>query len=122
MIEESKKNEFWNFLTMEKNQPRPKGITMQRLAVIKPIAIESDLWLDVIERPGAADRTAQEFYQSAEAASTDSRTNFWEAVRGIILQAENERKNTGRQNRNVATTANVGKSRRSFKKNARKRF
>ncbi len=51
MIEESKKNEFWNFLTTEKNQPRPKGITIQRLAVIKPIAIESDLWLDVIERP-----------------------------------------------------------------------
>ncbi len=122
MIEESKKNEFWNFLTTEKNQPRPKGITIQRLAVIKPIAIESDLWLDVIERHGAADRTAQEFYQSAEAASTDSRTNFWEAVRGIILQEENERKNTGRQNRNAATTANVGKSSRSFKKNARKRF
>lgn len=122
MIEDSKKNEFWNFLTTEKNQSRPKGITIQRLAVIKPIAIESDLWLDVIERSGAAARTAQEFYQSAEASSTDSRTNFWEAVRGIILQEENERKNTGRQNKNAATTANVGKSRRSFKKNARKRF
>lgn len=122
MIKESKKNEFWNFLTTEKNQPRPKGITIQRLAVIKPIAIESDLWFDVIERHGAADRTAQEFYQSAEAASSDSRTAFWEAVRGIILQAENERNNTGRQNRNATNTANVGKSSSSFKKNARRRF
>lgn len=122
MIEESKKNEFWNFLTTEKNQPRPKGITIQRLAVIKPIAIESDLWFDVIERHGATNRTALEFYQSAEATSTDSRAIFWEAVRGIILQAENERKNTGRQNRNATTTANVGKSSRSFKKNTLKRF
>lgn len=122
MIEESKKNEFWNFLITEKNQPRPKGITIQRLAVIKPIAIESDLWLDVIERHGATNRTAREFYQSAEAVSTDSRTNFWEAVRGIILLAENERKNSGRQNRNALSNPNTGKSSRIFKKNARKRF
>lgn len=122
MIKESKKNEFWSFLTTEKNQPRPKGITTQRLAVIKPIALESDLWFDVIEQHGAADRTAQEFYQSAEAASSDSRTDFWEAVRGIILQAENKRKNTDRQNRNAPVVEKAGKSSRSFKKNARKRF
>ncbi len=122
MIKESKKNEFWNFLTTEKNQPRPKGITIQRLAVIKPIAIKSDLWLDVIERHGATERNAQEFYQSTEAASIDSRTNFWDAVRGIILQGENERKNTGRPNRNAQVISNAGESKRNFKKNARKRF
>ncbi|MDQ3711543.1 MAG: hypothetical protein M3388_04920 [Acidobacteriota bacterium] len=122
MIEESKKNEFWNFLTTEKNQLRPRGITTQRLAVIKPIALESDLWLDVIERHGATNRAAQEFYQSAEAASTNSRTTFWEAVRGIILLAENERKNTDRQNRNAPVVEKAGKSSRSFKKNVGKRF
>ena len=122
MIKESKKIEFWNFLTTEKNQPRPKGITVQRLAVIKPIAIKSDLWLDVIERQGATERNAQEFYQSTDAASTDSRTDFWKAVRRIILKGENERKNTDRPNRNALATANAGKSRRSFKRNVRKRF
>ncbi len=92
MIKESKKIEFWNFLTTEKNQPRPKGITVQRFAVIKPIAIKSDLWLDVIERQGATERNAQEFYQSTDAASTDSRTDFRKAVRRIILKEKmNER-------------------------------
>jgi len=119
MIEESKKIEFWNFLTTEKNQARPKGITIQRLAVVKPLAIESDMWLDVIERHGAEERTAQEFYQSAEEASTLSRADFWKAVREIISQGENKRKNTERHNQNSHSNTNAGR-RRSFTKNPRR--
>ena len=89
MIEESKKLEFWNYLTGEKNQPRPKGITMQRLAVIKPSALAAPhLWDDVIVRHGAESLSAREFYQSADAAATHSRANFWGAVRELIQQGE----------------------------------
>ena len=109
MIEKKKKIEFWNYLTTEKNQPRPKGITIQRLAVIKPIAIESDLWTKVIEEHRASERTAQEFYQSQESAALQSRALFWEAIRGIILQGENERKTTDRQDRNQKANKAVKK-------------
>ena len=65
MTEESKRIEYWNFLTSEKNQPRPKGLTIHRLAVIKPLLIaQHDLWSQVIERHGAGTLTAAEFYQS----------------------------------------------------------
>ena len=120
MIEERKKIEFWNFLITEKNQARPKGITIQRLAVIKPIAIESDLWDEVIEQPGASERTAEEFYQSQEAAAAQSRTNFWEAVRGIIKQGESERKNIDNHKRYATADSTAGR-RRNFKKSPRKR-
>ncbi len=103
MIEESKKKEFWEFLTTEKNQARPKGITVQRLAVVKPLAIKSDLWIEVIERHGASDQTAQEFYQSEDPSSKLSRADFWEAVRDIIRQGETERKTSENQNRKTQT-------------------
>ena len=119
MIEERKKIEFWNFLVTEKNQARPKGITVQRLAVIKPMAIGSDLWDEVIEQPGASERSAEEFYQSQEAAAVKSRTNFWEAVRAIILQGENERKTSDKHKRHAQTDSSAG--RRNFKRNPRKR-
>lgn len=77
MIEKTKKIEFWNFLTTEKNQPRPKGITPQRLAVIKPLVLESDVWREVIGQSEAKNQTAAEFYQSGDAASKLSRTIFW---------------------------------------------
>lgn len=119
MIEDRKKIEFWNFLTTEKNQARPKGITMQRLAVIKPIAIESDLWMEVIEQYGASERSAQEFYQSQEAAALQSRANFWEAVRNIILQGENERSAADRSYRTTYENPRSGR-RRNPKKNSGK--
>ncbi len=120
MIKESKKIEFWNFLTAEKNQARPKGITMQRLAVIKSAILKSDIWTEIIGRHEAADKTAQEFYQSADAAAALSRTQFWEAVRGIIRQGETERQNTeGR--RNPRSNTNGGK-RRVSANSRRKRF
>jgi len=123
MIEESKKIEFWNYLTAEKNQPRPKGITSQRLAVVKPLIIESDLWFDVIERYNADRLSAREFYQTADAASNDSRASFWESVRGIIsLQGEINRKNSAKLDRNSRARTNVGKRKRIFAKNARKRI
>ncbi len=91
MIDDSKRIEFWNFLITEKNQARPKGITIQRLAVIKPVLIDSDeLWSKVINPQDAANRTASEFYQSNEAAANESRTAFWEAVRLIVRQGENK--------------------------------
>ena len=120
MIEESKKIEFWNFLTAEKNQARPKGITIQRLAVIKSAILKSEVWSEIIERHGAADRTAQEFYQSADAAAALSRTQFWEAVRDIIRQGETERQNTEAR-RNPRSSTNTGK-RRVSTNSRRKRF
>jgi len=120
MIEESKKIEFWNFLTAEKNQARPKGITMQRLAVIKSAVLKSEVWSEVIERHGAADRTAQEFYQSADTAAALSRTQFWEAVRDIIRQGETERQNTeGRRNPRNGTN---GEKRKVSTNNRRRRY
>ena len=104
MINESKRIEFWNFLIAEKNQARPKGITIQRLAVIKPALIGSDeLWIKVIEQHGASDRNSAEFYQSNEPAAILSRTAFWDAVRIITRQGEkittqrNQRRETGRK-------------------------
>jgi hypothetical protein len=91
MINESKRIEFWNFLTTEKNQPRPKGITVQRLAVIKSDLISSDeIWRVVIELPGVGDRGAAEFYRSHEPASVSSRMEFWNAVRSHIRLAKSK--------------------------------
>ena len=80
-IEETRKIEFWNFLTTEKNQPRPKGITAQRLAVIKPLVIGLDIWQQIIESAETLNQAAVEFYQSGNAASKLSRTVFWTASR-----------------------------------------
>ena len=92
MIAESKRIEFWNFLTTEKNQARPKGITVHRLAVIKPAIIGlDDLWLTVIDHAGAGNRKADEFYQSNEEAAARSRIDFWEGVRSVIRQDENKK-------------------------------
>lgn len=91
MISENKRIEFWNFLTTEKNQPRPKGITVQRLAVIKPILLGFDeLWLTVIDQHGALDRTAAEFYGSNEEKSVRSRADFWTTVGSFIRQSGNK--------------------------------
>lgn len=91
MIAENKRIEFWNFLTAEKNQPRPKGITTQRLAVIKPALLSLDeLWTTVIDQHGALDRTAAEFYGSKEEQSVRSRADFWTTVGSFIRQSENK--------------------------------
>lgn len=91
MIAENKRIEFWNFLTGEKNQPRPKGITIQRLAVIKPTLLTFDeLWATVIDQYGASDRTAAEFYGSKEEQSVRSRADFWTTVGSFIRQSENK--------------------------------
>lgn len=119
MIEQKTRREFWGYLTTEKNQPRPKGLTVQRLAVIKPLALASDLWMDVIERHGAAGRTAQEFYASMEAAAMQSRAAFWEAVRGIIRSeetaaqqtAEKRTDATSRRGQGAATVTSAGAGR-----------
>ncbi len=89
MTEESKRIEYWNFLTSEKNQPRPKGLTVHRLAVIKPLLIaQPDLWSRVIELHGASTLKAAEFYQSSDASAIRSRAEFWDAVRNFILRAD----------------------------------
>jgi hypothetical protein len=91
MIAENKRIEFWNFLTSEKNQPRPKGITVQRLAVIKPALLGFDeLWSTVIGQHGADDRTAAEFYGSKEGKSVQSRADFWTIVGSFIRQSGNK--------------------------------
>jgi hypothetical protein len=118
MIDESKKIEFWNFLVTEKNQARPKGITIQRLAVIKPVLISSDeLWIKVIEEQGASDRSSAEFYQSNEPAAILSRTAFWDSVRSIIRQNENK---TSQGNQRPKTSANP--RRKPVSRNRRKQF
>jgi hypothetical protein len=92
MTEESKRIEYWNFLTGEKNQLRPKGLTVHRLAVIKPLLIaQPDLWSRVIELHGAGAITATEFYQSGEVSATRSRADFWDVVRGFILREDRNR-------------------------------
>ena len=92
MTEESKRIEYWNFLTSEKNQPRPRGLTVHRLAVIKPLLIaQPDLWSRVIELHGAEVLTATEFYQSGEASAVRSRADFWNAVRSFILREDRNR-------------------------------
>ncbi len=116
MISQNRKLEFWNFLISEKNQPRPKGITIQRLAVIKPILIGfDDLWLTIIDQYGAVDRGAAEFYQSNEAASVHSRTEFWTAVRNLIRDDEikknhqNQRNNSTNKSRKKVPPRNLRK-------------
>lgn len=92
MIEESKRHEYWNFLTTEKNQPRPKGITVQRLAVIKEAIINrAEMWTNVIGREGVEVLPATDFYQKNEPDSLRSRTLFWDEVRSVILEQENRR-------------------------------
>jgi hypothetical protein len=92
MTEESKRIEYWNFLTSEKNQPRPKGLTVHRLAVIKPLLIaQHDLWSRVIEGHGAVALTAAEFYRSGDLSAVRLRIEFWDAVRGFILREDRNR-------------------------------
>lgn len=89
MISENRKLEFWNFLTAEKNQPRPKGITTQRLAVIRPLILGiEEVWLKVIGPDNTGERSAADFYGSKEPESVISRTEFWSAVRSLIRQRE----------------------------------
>ena len=89
MISEKRKLEFWNFLTSEKNQPRPKGITTQRLAVIRPAILDLDeVWLKIIGPDNTGERSAADFYGSKEPESVISRTEFWSAVRSLIRQDE----------------------------------
>ncbi len=80
MITEEKKLEFWNYLTTEKNVVRSRGIIVQRLAVIKPLALESGIWFDVILRHGAEKSSAREFYESKSAAAVHSRAIFWSLI------------------------------------------
>lgn len=92
MIEESKRLEYWNFLISEKNQPRPKGITIHRLAVIKAALLRhADLWNRVIEGYAAASLPAAEFYESGDSYAVRSRADFWEAVRSTIVRDENRK-------------------------------
>lgn len=92
MTEESKRRQYWDYLTTEKNQPRPKGITVQRLAVIRQAIIERvDLWANVIGLNGAEVIPATEFYQKSDSDSLRSRTAFWDAVRGVIIEQEDHR-------------------------------
>jgi hypothetical protein len=122
MIEERKKIEFWNYLTNEKNQPRPKGITPQRLAVIKPEVLNStELWFEVIERFGAESKTAPEFYQSSVADGIDSRATFWEKIRRIIVQGNLEREKTGNatETKNRLRSGKTDKQRVSVKSSSR---
>lgn len=102
MISEEKKLDFWNYLTNEKNIARPRGITVQRLAVVKPLALESGIWFDVILRHGAEKSSAREFYQSNSSAAVRSRANFW----GLISRIAKESIAAGTQNNRT------GKSRR----------
>ncbi len=87
MISAEKKLEFWNYLTDEKNVVRPRGLTVQRLALIKPLALESEIWFDVIIRHGAEKSSAREFYQSNSPAAIDSRTNFWGLISRIAKES-----------------------------------
>ena len=89
MISENKKLEFWNFLIAEKNQPRPKGITTQRLAVIRPAMLVLDeVWIKVVSPDNTGERSPAEFYGSNEPEAVISRTEFWDAVRSLIRQGE----------------------------------
>ncbi len=87
MTAETKRIEYWNFLTAEKNQPRPKGITVHRLGVVKPQFLKLDeVWSEVIDKYDAGNQAAVLFYQSGEAGAVQSRTAFWNAVRGFIAR------------------------------------
>lgn len=75
---------------------RPRSITVQRLAVIKLLALESGIWFDVILRHGAEKSSAREFYESKSAAAVHSRTDFWcligrIAKESIAAKAQNNR-------------------------------
>ncbi len=82
-----KKLEFWNYLTNEKNVIRPCGLTVQRLVVIKSLALESGIWFDVILRHGAERSSAREFYESESAVAVHSRTNFWGLISRIARES-----------------------------------
>jgi hypothetical protein len=100
MTEDNKRRQYWDYLTTERNQPRQKGITVQRLAVIKPrMLTRGDIWSEVIEKTGAGTRPAAEFYQSGEESSVRSRAAFWNAVRSFIVRDEGR----GRPNISDAT-------------------
>ena len=106
MITETRRLEFWNFLIAEKNQPRPKGITTQRLAVIRPAILSLDeVWLKVVDQNAGSDRSAADFYGSNEPAAITSRTEFWAAVRSVVrldenkTNAQNQSSNPGGQSR-----------------------
>lgn len=122
MTEKSKRIEYWNFLTSEKNQPRPKGLTVHRLAVIKPLLIaQTDLWSQVIERHGAAALTAAEFYQSGEVSAVRSRADFWDAVRGFILREDGNRMRRDEPARQHRTETDNRNNRKRKKRGAGKR-
>lgn len=87
MITKEKKLEFWNYLTNEKNVIRPRGLTVQRLAVVKPLALESGIWFDVILRHGAERSSAREFYESKSAVAVHSRANFWGLISRIAKES-----------------------------------
>lgn len=92
MISQNRKLEYWNYLISEKNQPRPKGITIQRLAVIRPaILCLDDLWMRIVDSQDAGESSAAEFYGANEPGAIDSRTEFWNAVRSFIRQCENNK-------------------------------
>lgn len=116
MIEEKKKIEYWNFLTTEKNQPRPKEITAHRLAVIKPLVIESNVWQRIIGQAEISNQAAAKFFQSESVHSKLSRTVFWQAVRAVITQEESDRAKTAGREREP-TTAIIGK--KSFRRRSR---
>jgi hypothetical protein len=102
MISENRRLEYWNFLTAEKNQPRPKGITTQRLAVIRPTILDLDeVWLKVIGPVNTDERSASDFYESKEPEAIISRTEFWSAVRSLIMQGETKAIEKKNQNRKV---------------------
>jgi hypothetical protein len=89
MVSQNRRLEFWNFLIAEKNQPRPKGITTQRLAVLRPAILDlEEVWLKVIDADKTGERSAADFYGSKEPESIISRTEFWSAVRSLIRQRE----------------------------------
>jgi hypothetical protein len=78
MISQNRRLELWNFLTAEKNQPRPKGITTQRLVVIRPAILDlDDVWMKVIGQYGTVDCSAADFYGLKAPESIISRTEFW---------------------------------------------
>jgi hypothetical protein len=113
MISENRKLEFWNFLTAEKNQPRPKGITTQRLAVIRPAILSLDeVWLKIVDQHEIGDRSAVDFYGSNDRAAINSRTEFWDAVLKIIRQDGNKANkqspalSAAHQSRRKSTTRN----------------
>lgn len=92
MISENRRLEFWNFLIAEKNQPRPKGITTQRLAVIRPAILSlDDLWLKIVDPRKDGEQSAADFYGTNEPGANDSRTEFWNAVRSFIRQSETQK-------------------------------